>query len=96
MYWRNSYAIMKGLEIWESERAKWVGQKLNEGKKSTSQVRAIDIDVDEIIDHILTNRWRTPAVAGEENSSSGFPRSVPLTQMVDILVDLWEAEGLDS
>ena len=87
---------MEGLAIWESERAKWVGQKLNEGKKSTSQARAIDIDVDEIIDHILTNRWRTPAVTGEENSSSGFQRSVPLTQMVDILVDLWEAEGLDS
>ncbi len=87
---------MEGLEIWESERAKWVGKKLHEGKKSTSQVRAIDVDVDEIIDHILTNRWRTPAARGEENSASGFPRSVPLTQMVDILVDLWEAEGLDS
>jgi len=24
-----------------------------------------------------------------------FPRPVPLPQMIDILTDLWEAEGLD-
>jgi hypothetical protein len=24
-----------------------------------------------------------------------FPQNVPLMQMVDVLVDLWEAEGLD-
>jgi hypothetical protein len=25
-----------------------------------------------------------------------FPQNVPLPQMVDVLIDLWEAEGLDT
>ena len=57
------------------------------------------IDVDEIIDIILSNRWRTSTTTydnGEEKKDGTiFPRTVPLPQMVDILVDLWEAEGLD-
>ena len=56
------------------------------------------IDVDEIIDIILSNRWRASTTydAGEEKKDGTvFPRTVPLPQMVDILVDLWEAEGLD-
>ena len=62
--------------------------------------RAVDIDVDEIIDIILSNRWRTYGggagyTSGEEKKDGTFPRTVPLPQMVDILVDLWEAEGLD-
>ena len=55
---------------------------------------AIDLNVDEIIDVIVSNRWR-------RNTSDHFGRKetfdppVPLPQMIDILIDLWEAEGLD-
>eukprot|EP00560_Eucampia_antarctica_P003599 CAMPEP_0197840998 /NCGR_PEP_ID=MMETSP1437-20131217/45925_1 /TAXON_ID=49252 ORGANISM="Eucampia antarctica, Strain CCMP1452" /NCGR_SAMPLE_ID=MMETSP1437 /ASSEMBLY_ACC=CAM_ASM_001096 /LENGTH=110 /DNA_ID=CAMNT_0043450687 /DNA_START=115 /DNA_END=447 /DNA_ORIENTATION=- len=95
----------KGLEIWETERAKWLDKKLSSGICTSSATnarvivscKAIEIDVDEIIDHILTNRWRTPVIkiGGEESIGDTFPCAVPLTQLVDILVDLWEAEGLD-
>jgi Protein of unknown function (DUF4050) len=57
--------------------------------KSTAQ--AIPLDVDEIIDLIFSERWRSP----EQQERANFPQPVPLPQMVDILVDLWEAEGLD-
>jgi hypothetical protein len=46
--------------------------------------------VDEIIDIIFSQRWRE-----EEKEKTTFPQPVPLPQMVDLLVDLWEAEGLD-
>merc|ERR1712146_47813 len=65
---------------------------------------AVPIDVDEVIDVLLDPRWRAGVVqtggkAGGNNKKDGepprFPQNVPLPQMIDVLVDLWEAEGLD-
>ena len=60
----------------------------SDGGTSTS-TSAVPIEVDAIIDVIFSQRWRT------QDEDSLFPQPVPLPQMVDILVDLWEAEGLD-
>ena len=71
--------------------------------------------MDEVIDLIVSNRWRQTleGVSGGNNNNSGsssldtarnatkrredacFDNPVGLPQMVDVLVDLWEAEGLD-
>ncbi|EJK62612.1 hypothetical protein THAOC_16768 [Thalassiosira oceanica] len=72
---------------------------------------ANDIDIDEIIDLIVSNRWRQQAPPRGASSSASsldtarnatrrrddacFKNPVSLPQMVDVLVDLWEAEGLD-
>jgi hypothetical protein len=95
---------------------------------------AKDVDIDEVIDLIVSNRWRqtthphpTPspvpppppsrassgssisdaataealaaAAAAAANrrreENARFPNPVSLPQIVDVLVDLWEAEGLD-
>ena len=87
-------------------------------KKKTPGRRhhARDVDIDEVIDLIVSNRWRQqpPAPPTSRNSSGSsfsssdaargstrrrddacFPTPVSLPQMVDVLVDLWEAEGLD-
>ena len=72
---------------------------------------AKDIDIDEIIDLIVSNRWRQQAPPRGASSSASsldtarnatrrrddacFKNPVSLPQMVDVLVDLWEAEGLD-
>lgn len=69
---------------------------------------ANDIDVDEVIDLIVSNRWRqqppkssstssldTAKSATRRRDDACFPSPVALPQMVDVLVDLWEAEGLD-
>jgi hypothetical protein len=58
--------------------------------QSKNRSAAIPLDVDEIIDLIFSQRWRSP-----DDERAHFPQPVPLPQMVDILVDLWEAEGLD-
>jgi hypothetical protein len=52
---------------------------------------AVPIEVDEIIDAIFSPRWRATKMVHPD----GFHK-MPLPQMVDILVDLWEAEGLDT
>jgi Spy/CpxP family protein refolding chaperone len=61
-------------------------------RNSPSPFQAIPVDVDEIIDVIFQSpkQWR------EEGGPRRFPCAVPLPQMVDILQDLWEAEGLDT
>jgi hypothetical protein len=51
------------------------------------------LNVDEVIDCIVSNRWRSALKGGKDKAM--FPRPVPLPQMIDILTDLWEAEGLD-
>jgi hypothetical protein len=83
---------------------------------------AQDIDVDEVIELIISNRWRqqhppppptkhhhhatssTSSIDTTKSSSKNnnskrddacFPNPISLPQMVDVLVDLWEAEGLD-
>lgn len=42
------------------------------------------MDVDEVIDDLFSGR----------GSPGNLPQAVPLPQMIDLLVDLWEAEGL--
>jgi len=60
--------------------------------QSTPRPAAVPIEVDEIIEVVFAVPRQDPTDGG---GPKAFPRSVPLPQMVDILVDLWEAEGLD-
>ena len=92
--------VLLGLKRWEEARQGWLvscqKQPSNRHPSSSSLLEggspksAIPLDVDEIIDLIFSQRWRA-----QENDRAQFPQPVPLPQMVDILVDLWEAEGLD-
>jgi hypothetical protein len=51
--------------------------------------------VDKTIDLIVSNRWRIAVKGGQkEKEKATFDRPVPLPQMIDILVNLWEAEGM--
>jgi hypothetical protein len=78
-----------GLQQWEEARAHW----LHKSDTDSTARAAVPIEVDEIIDCIFAPRWRSPGE--EEGPPRCFPQPVPLPQMVDILTDLWEAEGLD-
>jgi len=106
----NSVFVNKGLERWEKVRSQWLNQSHGNAVASPS-VRsrscypcqgelisrnrggAIDLNLDDVIDLIVTNRWRV--TADNPKNKVKFSHPIPLPQMVDILVDLWEAEGLD-
>jgi hypothetical protein len=80
-----------GLRRWEEARQGWlVSCHQSDASSDGYPKSAIPLDVDEIIDLIFSQRWRA-----QEDDRAQFPHPVPLPQMVDILVDLWEAEGLD-
>ena len=94
LYYIILYYII-GLERWEEARALYRQNSLSSDTDSTARAAAIPLEVDEIIDVIFSPRWRGVA-HNEEGPPRCFPQNVPLPQMVDILVDLWEAEGLDT
>ena len=73
--------VNEGLARWEALRARWL--KHAPGAESRERQTAIDIEIDEIIDAIFT-----PEAGGK------LPRPLPLPQMIDVLTDLWEADGL--
>jgi hypothetical protein len=70
--------------------------------EGTPRPTAVPLEVDEIIDVIFSPRWRGGGIDSNStqddlrNPPRRFPTNVPLPQMVDVLVDLWEAEGLDT
>mmetsp|Transcript_28142 Transcript_28142/g.36876 ORF Transcript_28142/g.36876 Transcript_28142/m.36876 type:complete len:128 (+) Transcript_28142:129-512(+) len=71
--------INHGLNLWEQQRQNWLSQ-------STSSLlgsRCRDMDIDLVIDRIFSS-----------SQQGKLPHALPLPQMIDILVDLWEAEGL--
>jgi len=80
--------VNQGFLKWEEERNLWI--EMNDTTNNIENTVAKPLDVDEIIDQIFSQRWRSLSL-----EKSQFPQTVPLPQMVDILVDLWEAEGLD-
>jgi hypothetical protein len=99
--------VNKGFNRWEEIRKQWVSSA---ARAENSKRHAKDIDIDEVIDLIVSNRWRQQVPKGMSTSSSSldtaksatqrrdeacFASPVALPQMVDVLVDLWEAEGLD-
>lgn len=103
--------INTGREKWENGRQQWldysgISQSASATAKSDQsrclpsskkkKKGATSMNVDKIIDLIVSNRWRLAAKGGQkEKEKATFDKPVPLPQMVDILVDLWEAEGMD-
>lgn len=93
--------VNNGLEKWLAAREAWCkrpsGNDGDEQKSDDQHKHAIPVDVDGIIDVLFDPRWRGGAGAKGKVSlvPPRFPKNVPLPQMIDVLTDLWEAEGLD-
>ena len=74
-----------GLERWEKGRADWRRPTAAGGTKAGAkgEVRSRNLDVDAVIEHVFS-----------QPLSGQLPHPVPLGQMIDILIDFWEADGL--
>jgi hypothetical protein len=73
--------VNTGLQRWEKMRAEWVGPKPTTPRRDV--VKAKPVDLDDVIERIFSQ-----ACGGE------LPVPLPLGQMIDILIDFWEADGL--
>ncbi|CAM9352999.1 unnamed protein product [Choristocarpus tenellus] len=72
---------LSGLLRWEKAREEWLSGK---DRRPVGRRRARTMDVDQVIDDLFSGR----------GGDGSLPKAVPLPQMLDLLVDLWEAEGL--
>ena len=88
--------VNEGLQRWEKLRSDWKSGSLSAaaaaagggkpaagGPPRRGEVRAKSIDVEEVIERIFS-----------QTGKGILPEPIPLGQMIDILVDFWESEGL--
>ncbi|CAH9144682.1 unnamed protein product [Cuscuta epithymum] len=70
--------VNNGLMLWKQTRQQWIGNTKSQN-------------------HVPANRPKLSFEATYENllgTNKQFPRPIPLPEMVDFLVDIWEQEGL--
>ncbi|KAL0486332.1 hypothetical protein AKO1_002016 [Acrasis kona] len=69
-----------GVDRWNAIRQAWTAQQHIDKKKSKTTPYTVDVDT--IVEHLVNPK--KPA----------FAHPVPLPEMVNILMELWEADGL--
>ena len=74
--------VNHGLQRWEKLRKEWVGKDGTESETSSELKAKRIVNVENVIERLF-------------NQSHGgeLLEPLPLCQMVDILTDLWEADG---
>ncbi|MED6143594.1 hypothetical protein PIB30_007539 [Stylosanthes scabra] len=71
--------VNHGLILWNQTRQRWVGNKRSENQ--AQQLREPKLSWNATYESLL-------------GSNKPFPQPIPLAEMVDFLVDIWEQEGL--
>ncbi|KAG4392055.1 hypothetical protein AAZX31_04G065600 [Glycine max] len=74
----SSEYVNHGLLLWNQMRRQWVGNRRHENKKQVGEP-------------IISWNATYESLMG---TNKPFPRPIPLGEMVDFLVDIWEMEGL--
>lgn len=72
-----------GISKWESLRKEWLKSSPGNVSKKVGEVIAKNIDVDDVIERIYS-----------QSGNGSLREPIPLGQMIDLLVDFWEADGL--
>ena len=78
--------VNQGLSRWHFLRSRWLSSSTNANndvKLNRKLNHAISLEIDDVIDSIFTS-----------DGKSTLSYSIPLPQIIDILTDLWEADGL--
>ena len=70
-------------ERWEQLRRDWVKPSPENIGQKKGEVRAKTIDIEDVIERIYS-----------QSSNGTLREPVPLGQMIDLLIDFWEADGL--
>ncbi|KAK8602154.1 hypothetical protein V6N13_058193 [Hibiscus sabdariffa] len=75
----NSAFVNQGLIIWNQTRLQWIGSSKRSDHSQQSREPALSLNA------------TYESLLGTRNP---FPRPVPLSEMIDFLVEVWEQEGL--
>ena len=75
---------LSGLARWEQIRAGWVAPSSSSpARRSQGSVVAKKVNVEDVIERVFSGK-----------AGGNLEQPVPLGQMIDMLVDIWESEGL--
>ncbi|XP_022714825.1 uncharacterized protein LOC111274438 isoform X2 [Durio zibethinus] len=75
----HSEFVNHGLLLWNQTRQRWVGKKKSENQPQ--RVQEPKLNWNATYESLL-------------GSNKPFPQPIPLAEMIDFLVDVWEEEGL--
>ena len=92
-----SVFVNQGLLNFERKRAAWLASNSSSGggggggrgaqaatvAVTGTEVRAKNVDVEDVVDKIFS-----------QTGNGQLPQPIPLGQMIDILIEFWEADGL--
>ncbi|KAL9463199.1 hypothetical protein AB3S75_001077 [Citrus x aurantiifolia] len=85
--------VNHGFLLWNQTRQRWIGNKKAENR--THQVREPKLNTHCLC--LVKKFWLCSWNATYESllgSNKPFPQPIPLSEMVDFLVDIWEQEGM--
>ncbi|PIN17192.1 hypothetical protein CDL12_10151 [Handroanthus impetiginosus] len=71
--------VNHGLILWNQNRQKWIGSKTRESR--AKQLQEPRLSWNATYDSLLS-------------SNKPFRKPIPLSEMIDFLVDIWEQEGM--
>ncbi|XP_022724326.1 uncharacterized protein LOC111281034 isoform X1 [Durio zibethinus] len=89
----HSEFVNHGLLLWNQTRQRWVGNKKSENQPRQVQEPKLNTHCLCMVKQFWLCSWN----ATYENllgSNKPFPQPIPLAEMIDYLVDIWEQEGL--
>jgi hypothetical protein len=75
--------VNHGLKRWERMREEWVTPPPGQSSRPKKEIKAKEIELEDVITRIF-----------ESGYGGQLPQPLALGQMVDILTDFWEADGL--
>ena len=74
--------VNQGLLLWNQTRERWVGKERPKDNNPTDRNHGSKIN------------WNTASYDSLLGSNKLFPQPIPLNEMVDFLVEIWEQDGL--
>ncbi|XP_024021876.1 uncharacterized protein LOC21408465 isoform X1 [Morus notabilis] len=89
----SSEFVNHGLLLWNQTRQRWLGNKRSENR--SQQIREPKLSTHSLC--MVKSFWLCSWNATYESllgSNKPFPQPIPLAEMVDFLVDIWEQEGM--
>ncbi|KAL9244681.1 hypothetical protein vseg_018435 [Gypsophila vaccaria] len=85
--------VNHGLNLWNQTRHRWVGSKKQTSKGEQVRDPKISNNGFCIVDSFWPCSWNT-TYESLLGSNKPFSKPVPLAEMVDFLVDVWEQDGM--
>ncbi|KAI4329334.1 hypothetical protein L6164_021609 [Bauhinia variegata] len=85
--------VNHGLILWNQTRQRWVGNKRSENRAQQLQEPKLSTYCLCLAKHLWLCSWNA-TYESLLGSNKPFTQPIPLAEMVDFLVDVWEQEGL--